>query len=113
VSGRLPASGPGRAAAPARGAAGALAAEGLDARGQRASRASRNPVRDHLRGIDGTGNEALPAAARAAVVGVGLAGLTRAGDLLGYRSVGALRRGGRRTPGSRGRSLASGMGSKR
>jgi hypothetical protein len=113
VSGRAPAPAPVPAAAFARGAAGTLAAEDRDARGQCASHASLNPLREHIRGIDGTGNEALPARARAADVGDGLAGLTRAGDLLGYRSGRAPHGACRRTPGSRGRSLASGMGSKR
>jgi hypothetical protein len=113
VTGRGPARPAAREAGPER-AAGAVPAALRDSRVDRDLLASRNPPREHIRGIDGTGNEAaLPGPERAAGVGAGLAGLTRAGDLLGFRSRGAPRRGSLVGTGSRERSPEPGMGSKR
>ncbi len=71
---------------------------------------SQNARSNHIRGTIGTGIEARHSSTRAQDVRDRLTDLTRAADLLGYRSAVALPEGLRRTVGSLRGSTGSGMG---
>jgi len=74
---------------------------------------SQNARRNHIREINGTGIEVRHPSARAEGVRDRLADLTRAADLLGYRSAVGLPEGLRRTVGSLRGSTGPGMEKKR